>query len=54
VNVGATGIEGAVRAVESIATGLRWQPVAVMGEPDKADLEACRELAATVAVSVAK
>ena len=52
------GVEGAVRAVEPIATGLRWrqvaEPVAIMGEPSKADLEACWELGATVAVSVAE
>lgn len=44
---------GAVRAIESIATGLGWQrvfrPVTVTGTPTKADLEACWELGATVA-----
>jgi NAD(P)H-dependent FMN reductase len=55
---GNEGVEGVVRAVESIASGLRWQPVAepvtIMGEPSKADLEACWELGATVAVSIAE
>ncbi len=48
---------GAVRAVESIATGQRWRqarlPVTVLGEPSKADLEACWELGATMAVGLA-
>ena len=47
---------GAVRAIESIATGLSWQrvfrPVTVVGAPSKTDLEACRELGATVAASL--
>src|ERR1700719_3217357 len=42
---------GAVRAVESIATGLRWRrarpPVCVAGPPGSADLEGCWELGAT-------
>ena len=54
---GNEGVEGAVRAVESIAKALRWEPVSkpvtVLGEPEKSDLEACWELGATVAVSVA-
>ena len=48
---------GAVRAVESITTGLRWRqarpPVTVLGEPGRADLEACWELGATMAVDLA-
>jgi hypothetical protein len=48
---------GAVRAVESITTGLAWQQVrpavAVTGTPGKADLEACWELGALVAAGVA-
>jgi len=48
--------EGAVRAVESIADGLGWQrvaePVTVTGSPDKAALEACWELGATVAATL--
>src|SRR5208282_2381461 len=47
---------GAVRAVESIATGLRWRavrpPVCVTGAPAKADLEACCELGALLAAAV--
>jgi multimeric flavodoxin WrbA len=53
---GNQGTEGAVRAVERIATGMGWEPVAatvaVMGEPAKADLEACWELGATVAATL--
>jgi NAD(P)H-dependent FMN reductase len=48
---------GAVRAVESIAGALRWQPVrppvTVTGTPTKADLEACWELGALVAAALA-
>jgi len=47
---------GAVRAVESIATGLSWrrvrEPVTVIGSPTKEDLEACWELGATVAAGL--
>ena len=50
---GNRGTDGAVRAVESIATGLGWSraatPVEVAGAPTKADLGACWELGATVA-----
>ncbi len=53
---GNLGTEGAVRAVGSIADGLGWRPVAdpveVTGEPSKSDLEACRELGATVAATL--
>jgi multimeric flavodoxin WrbA len=53
---GNQGTEGAVRAVESIAKGMGWTPVAkpvtVMGEPTKADLEACWELGATLAATL--
>jgi hypothetical protein len=48
---------GAVRAIESITTGLAWQQVrpavSVTGTPEKADLEACWELGALVAAGVA-
>jgi multimeric flavodoxin WrbA len=48
---------GAIRAVESIATGLQWvrvqQPVSIVGAPQPADLEACWELGATVAAHLA-
>jgi hypothetical protein len=41
---------GALRALESITTGLKWRaarpPVVVTGEPGKADLEECWELGA--------
>ena len=47
---------GALRSVERITGGLRWRQVAaplqVTGAPDRKALEACRELAATVAVSL--
>jgi multimeric flavodoxin WrbA len=47
---------GAVRAIESIAGGIGWErafrPVAVTGEPTKADLDACWELGATVAAGL--
>jgi multimeric flavodoxin WrbA len=47
---------GAVRAVESIATGLGWsrvhQPVEVTAAPGKSDTEAVWELAATVGASL--
>jgi multimeric flavodoxin WrbA len=53
---GNLGTEGAVRAVESIASGLGWSraaaPVEVTGAPAKADLEACWELGATVAATL--
>jgi NAD(P)H-dependent FMN reductase len=54
---GASDTGGAVRAVESITTGLRWRParpaVTVTGAPGKADLEACWELGALLAAEVA-
>ncbi|MBX6769831.1 MAG: flavodoxin family protein [Actinomadura rubrobrunea] len=47
---------GALRALESITTGLKWRavrpPVVVTGEPAKADLEECWELGAMVAAEV--
>jgi NAD(P)H-dependent FMN reductase len=47
---------GALTAVQKITGGLRWKqvaaPLSVTGPPSTADLEACRELAATVAVSL--
>ncbi|WP_190864723.1 NAD(P)H-dependent oxidoreductase [Actinomadura sp. RB99] len=47
---------GALRALESITTGLKWRavqpPVVVMGEPGKADLEACWELGAVAAAEL--
>jgi multimeric flavodoxin WrbA len=48
---------GAVRAIETITTGLHWQPVApvmtVTGAPDRAARDAVRDLAATVAATLA-
>jgi multimeric flavodoxin WrbA len=47
---------GAVRAVESIAAGLKWRrarpPVCVTGSPARSDLEACWELGATMAAEL--
>ena len=54
---GASDTGGAVRAVESITTGLQWRavrpPVCVMGTPTKPDLEACWELGALLAAELA-
>ena len=48
---------GAVRAIETIATGLEWRlaqrPVSVCGDPAQPDLEACWELGASIAASIA-
>jgi multimeric flavodoxin WrbA len=47
---------GAQAAIERITTALRWKrvaaPLSLTGAPDAADREACRELAATVAISL--
>jgi flavorubredoxin len=55
---GASDTGGAVRAVEAIATGLAWRrarpPVSVIGPPDKAALDECRELGAVVAAELAE
>jgi multimeric flavodoxin WrbA len=49
--------EGAIRAAESITKGMGWErvhaPVAVIGAATKEDLEACWDLGATVAATVA-
>jgi multimeric flavodoxin WrbA len=54
---GASDTGGAVRAVESIATGLQWRkvrpPVCVTGAPSRPDLEACWELGALLAAEIA-
>jgi hypothetical protein len=54
---GASDTGGAVRAVESIATGLHWRrirpPVCVIGAPSRPELEACWELGALLAAEVA-
>jgi NAD(P)H-dependent FMN reductase len=48
---------GAARAIESIATGLRWRrlckPVTILGIPDATARDACWELGATTAASLA-
>ena len=48
---------GAVRAVESITTGLQWRavrpPVVVTGPLGQADLDACWELGALLAAEIA-
>jgi len=53
---GNNDIDGAVRAVETIATGLKWKraqaPVTVIGPLGKAELEACWELGAAVAAGL--
>jgi NAD(P)H-dependent FMN reductase len=53
---GNSDTSGAVRAVESIATGMGWrpahQPVSVIGPPDRTALDACWELGATVAAGL--
>jgi NAD(P)H-dependent FMN reductase len=47
---------GAMRAVDSITTGLKWrqaqQPVVVLGSPTQPDLESCWELGAALAASL--
>jgi flavorubredoxin len=47
---------GAVRAIESITKGMGWKrvrdPVEVVGEPTRQDLDACWELGAMVAASL--
>ena len=53
---GNEGTEGAERAIDTITTGLGWvkaaEYVVVSGKPDKADLEACWELGATLAAQL--
>ena len=47
---------GAVKAIEVITTGLKWrrvqEPVTVIGQPRREDLDACRELGAAVAAGL--
>jgi multimeric flavodoxin WrbA len=49
--------EGAVRAAESITKGLGWErvhnPVTVVGSPSREDIDACWDLGATVAATLA-
>ena len=53
---GSSDTTGAVRAVEAIATGLQWtraqQPLSVLGQPTRGELDACRELGAAVAAGL--
>jgi multimeric flavodoxin WrbA len=53
---GGNDVTGAVRAVESITTGLGWRrtadAVTVTGEPSKPDLESCWNLGATMAAGL--
>jgi multimeric flavodoxin WrbA len=55
---GGSDTGGAVRAVESITSGLAWRtvrpPVCVTGTPAKADLEQCWELGALLAAVLAE
>ena len=50
-------LTGAVRALESITGGLKWQPVRpaieIVGAPSRDDREAVRDLASLVTVTVA-
>ena len=54
---GNNDVTGAVRAVQGIAEGMRWRrfrpAVEVVGEPARADLEACWELGAVLAAELA-
>ena len=54
---GESDTAGAVRSVELVASALGWRrvhlPVSVVGAPQRSDLEAVRELAATVAATLA-
>lgn len=54
---GGSDTTGAVRSVETITTGLRWrrlrEPLTVVGALDTATREACWELGATVAATLA-
>ena len=49
-------VDGALRDITKIVTGLRWtqvtEPVKVLGAPDRAALDACWNLGATVAASL--
>ena len=53
---GGDDVTGAVRSVEKVVGGLSWRPVAApvlaTGAVGPAELEACRELGATVAVAL--
>jgi multimeric flavodoxin WrbA len=53
---GNTDTTGALRAIESITTGLRWSraqaPVTVLNEPSQQDLDTCWELGAALAAGL--
>ncbi|CAL9341609.1 flavodoxin family protein [Streptomyces sp. NPDC090994] len=53
---GGSDTTGAVRALDTVTTGLGWRraapPVTVTGDPGKADLEACWELGAALAAGL--
>jgi multimeric flavodoxin WrbA len=53
---GNEGVEGAIRGVDAITTGLGWvkaaEHVVVSGKPTKADVQSCWELGATVAAQL--
>jgi hypothetical protein len=53
---GGSDVTGAVRAGDTITTGLGWRrsadAVTASGEPSKADLETCWELGATLAAGL--
>ncbi|WP_328349957.1 NAD(P)H-dependent oxidoreductase [Streptomyces sp. NBC_00457] len=53
---GGSDVTGAVRGIESVTTGLGWrravETVTVTGTPDKADIDACWELGATLAAGL--
>ncbi|MBD0843781.1 MULTISPECIES: flavodoxin family protein [unclassified Streptomyces] len=53
---GGNDVTGAVKSVETVTTGLGWRraadAVTVTGEPDRADVEACWELGATLAAGL--
>ena len=53
---GNSGMEGAVRSVESVAAGMGWErhsaPVEVRGAPDADDLQRCWDLGATLAAGL--
>ena len=47
---------GALRSIERVTDALRWKrvaaPLSLTGAPSSADLEACRELTATIAIGL--
>ena len=51
-----TEAAGALASIQRITGALRWKqvaaPLSLIGAPGTGDLEACRELAATVAISL--